>query len=119
MSTTWAGTTPDGVEAPPKRGVGGLLARYKTAYQVARASLFWALLRRQKRTIGWAFFFLFFTFAPTLLILNFVRGMVDNAIVDQTVPIWPYVTHIMLWAVVATFGQFWATFLVLRIGYQM
>ena len=32
-------------------------------------------------------------------IANLTRGMVDNAIVDQTAPLWPYVTHIVFWAV--------------------
>ena len=34
-----------------------------------------------------------------LQIANLTRGMVDNAIVAQTAPLFPYVTHIAFWAV--------------------
>ena len=33
----------------------GLLARYRESFSVARASLLWVLLRRQKRTLKWLF----------------------------------------------------------------
>ena len=45
MSSTFAGTAPEAEEALPKGRIPRFVAKYKRSYQVARSSLFWALLR--------------------------------------------------------------------------
>ncbi len=93
-----AGPAEDSTE--PERGwFLNLLEKYRHSFSVARASLFWACLARQKRTLKWLFFILIVASIALFQIANLTRGMVDNAIVDQTAPLWPYVTHIAFWAV--------------------
>ena len=54
---------------------------------------------RQKRTLKWLFTILIIASIALFKVTNLTRGMVDNAIVDQTAPLWPYVTHLLFWAV--------------------
>ena len=119
MSTTFAGTTSSTEPEVKRRGIRGFLDRYKTSYQVARASLFWALLRRQKRTLGWMFFAFVLNSIALLQIANFTRNMVDNAIVDQLTPIWPWVVKIFIWACISFVTGLAGTMLLQRIGYQL
>lgn len=94
------GAMPGPESTEPERGwFLNLLEKYRRSFSVARASLFWACLSRQKRTLKWLFFILILASIGFLQIANLTRGMVDNAIVDQTAPLWPYVTRIMFWAV--------------------
>ena len=87
-------------DVPPEHGwFLRLLDKYRNSFSVARASLFWACLSRQKRTLKWLFGILIVASIGFLQVANLTRGMVDNAIVDQTAPLWPYVTHIIFWAV--------------------
>ncbi len=79
--------------------IAGYLQKYRRGLSTARASLFWACLSRQKRTLKWMFAMLFINSVALLEIANLTRGMVDNAIVAQTAPLWPYVTHIAFWSV--------------------
>ena len=119
MSTTFAGTAPDAEQEIPKSAVGRFIAKYKTSYQVARTSLFWALLRRQKRHLKWMFFAFLLNSVALLQIANFTRGMVNNAIVDQTTAIWPWVVKIFIWACISFFTGLAGTMLLQRIGYQI
>ena len=83
----------------PKGRIGRLLVRYRRGLSTARSSLFWACLARHKRTLKWLMAMLLVNGVGLLMVANLTRGMVDNAIVDQTAPLWPYVTHIAFWAV--------------------
>ena len=51
------GTSAD-AQDPTRRSAGptAFVGKYKNSFSVARSSLFWALLRRQKRTLKWMFF---------------------------------------------------------------
>jgi ATP-binding cassette subfamily B protein len=119
MSTTFAGTTPDAEAEVPKKGIKGFIDRYKTSYQVARSSLFWALLRRQKRHLKWMFFFFIVNSIALIEILNYTRGMVDNGIVDQTGPLGPWVWKIFIWACISFVAGLIALMLVQHIRYQL
>ena len=82
------------------RPVASLLAvPYATSFSIARGSLFWALLRRQKRTIAWLLAMTVFYSAGLLNIANLTRNMVDKAIVDQVAPLWDYVRYITFWSI--------------------
>lgn len=96
-----------------------LLRGYRSGYETARASLFWALLRRQKRTLRWMFVAIMFQTVGFLEITNFTRSMVDNGIVDQTAPLWPYVTHILFWAVWVAIFTFALLSTTARLSYQL
>jgi ATP-binding cassette subfamily B protein len=110
-----SGTT----ETAPRARLGSMIAKYQNAFNVARASLFWALLRRQRRTLKWMFFFLFVSSIGFLQVANLTRGMVDNAIVNQTAPLWPYVRRLAFWALwVATF-KFVQQQLAEKLSYQI
>jgi ATP-binding cassette, subfamily B, bacterial len=87
-------------EPDAKKGrLATLLDKYRSAFSVARSTLFWACLSRQKRTLKWLFGILLVAGLGQLQIANLTRGMVDNAIVEQSAPLWPYVTHIAFWGV--------------------
>jgi ATP-binding cassette subfamily B protein len=84
------------------------LRKYTNSFSVARASLFWALLRRQKRVLKWFFAVMVIYTVGLLQVANLTRGMVDNGIVNQTAPLWDYVRYIgfwALWALVFAFAQ--------------
>jgi ATP-binding cassette subfamily B protein len=104
--------TPDSESVEPDGRIAKLLQRYRNTLSTSRASLFWACLSRQKRTLKWLFFILIVNSVALFQISNLIRGMVDNAIVNQTAPLWPYVTHLAFWAVwTMVFG-----FLTLQLG---
>jgi ABC-type multidrug transport system fused ATPase/permease subunit len=95
------------------------LDAYRNSFSVARATLFWACLSRQKRTLKWMFFLLIVSSVALFEVTNLTRGMVDNAIVNQTAPLWPYVTHIVFWAAWAAVFGFCSQQMSERLGYQM
>ena len=72
--------------------------QYANMFSVARASLFWVLLRRQRRTMGWLLAITVIYSFGLYQIANLTRNMVDNAIVDQVAPLWGYVRYIAFWA---------------------
>jgi ABC-type multidrug transport system fused ATPase/permease subunit len=93
------GTTDEQHPGGRENFVHRFLERYRNGFSLARQSLFWACLSRQKRTLKWMFAMLILSSVALLQIANLTRGMVDNAIVAQTAPLFPYVTHIAFWAV--------------------
>ena len=97
----------------------GLLAKYQNSLSVARASLLWVLLRRQKRTVKWLFAVVIVYSFGLFNILNLTRGMVDNGIVDQTAPLWPYVRYIAFWALWSMVFGFIQQQLAERLSYQI
>jgi hypothetical protein len=60
------------------------LEKYRNAFSVARATLFWACLSRHKRTMRWLFVMLLIAGIANFRIIQLTRAMVDEAIVDQT-----------------------------------
>jgi ATP-binding cassette subfamily B protein len=74
------------------------LQKYVNSFSVARASLFWALLKRQKRTLKWMFTVMIIYTVGLLQVTNLTRGMIDNGIVNQTGPLWDYLRYITFWA---------------------
>jgi ATP-binding cassette, subfamily B, bacterial len=75
-----------------------LVQRGNDGLTLARGTLFWACLSRHKGTLRWLLVTLgigSIGLAETGLL---TRNMVDHAIVEQTAPLWPYVTHIIFWA---------------------
>ena len=95
------------------------LRKYTNSFSVARSSLFWALLRRQKRTLKWLFFVMSSTRSGLLQVTNLTRGMVDNGIVNQTAPLWDYVRYITFWALWALVFSFAQQQLADRLAYQI
>ncbi len=96
-----------------------LLATYRESFSVARASLLWVLLRRQKRTLKWLFIVLIVYSVGLLFIANLTRGMVDNGIVAQTAPLWPYVRYIAFWALWSMVFGFVQQQIAERLSYQI
>jgi ATP-binding cassette subfamily B protein len=75
-----------------------ILRKYTNSFSVARSSLFWALLRREKRTLKWLLIVLITYTVGLLQVTNLTRGMIDNGIVNQVSPLWPYIRYITFWA---------------------
>ncbi len=75
-----------------------VLRKYTNSFSVARASLFWALLKRQKKTLKWLFIVMIIYTAGLLQVTNLTRGLIDNGIVNQTAPLWDYLRYITFWA---------------------
>ena len=112
----------DSTEHEPSNDAGRfavLWRTYRNAYATARASLFWALLRRQKRTLRWMFITIMIQTVGLLEITNFTRNMVDHGIVDQTSPLWPYVTRILFWSVWVAISSFALSNITARLSYQL
>jgi ATP-binding cassette subfamily B protein len=95
------------------------LRKYTNAFSVARASLFWALLRRQKRVLKWFFLVMILYTVVLLLVANLTRGMVDNGIVAQTAPLWDYVRYIAFWAFLGLLLSFAQQQLADKLAYQI
>jgi ATP-binding cassette, subfamily B, bacterial len=95
------------------------LRKYANSFSVARSSLFWALLRRQKRILAWMLVMLVLYTVALLFVANLTRGMVDNGIVNQTAPLWEYVRYITFWALVGLFISFVQQQLADRLAYQI
>jgi ATP-binding cassette, subfamily B, bacterial len=95
------------------------LRKYVNAFSVARASLFWALLRREKRTLKWLFIVLIAYTVGLLQVTNLTRGMIDNGIVDQTAPLWPYVRYIAFWALYSMILSLTQQQIADRLAYQI
>ncbi len=91
----------------------------RTRLSIARTSLFWACLFRQRRTMWWLFAFLAVSSVGLALQAVLVLDMVDNAIVAQTAPLWPYVTHIAFWALWSLVFGFVALQLGERLSYSI
>jgi ATP-binding cassette subfamily B protein len=96
-----------------------LLAKYQNGLSTARASLLWVLLRRQKRTLKWLFFVLIVYSVGLFNTLTLTRGMVDNGIVDQTAPLWPYVRYLAFWGLWSMVFGFIQQQLAERLSYQI
>ena len=62
-----------------------ILRKYTNSFSVARSSLFWALLRREKKTLKWLFIVMIIYTAGLLQVTNLTRGMIDNGIVNIVV----------------------------------
>ncbi len=106
----------------PQEGLGWFrtfLRKYTNSFSVARSSLFWALLRRQKRVLKWFFFVLIVYTIGLLQVANLTRGMVDNGIVNQVAPLWDYVRYITFWALWALVFSFVQQQLADRLAYQI
>ena len=97
----------------------GAVDGYRGARSAARASLFWALLTRQRKWLKWLFIALFMQFFLVFVVTNLLRTMVDKGIVDQTVPLWPFVVRIGIWAAILMVMQFTAQQITQRVSYQL
>src|SRR3954454_19680007 len=97
----------------------GYLDGYHSVRSSARASLFWALLTRQRKWLKWLFVAIFAQFFITFIVTNLTRSMVDQGIVDQTVPLWPFVVRIAVWAALLAGAQFAAQQITQRVSYQL
>ena len=109
----------DPAHVEPRGWFGRILTNYQNAFSVARASLFWALLRRQRRTLKWMFFFLFVSSIGFVQLATLTRGMVDNGIVNQTAPLWPYVRRIAFWSLWIGGFKFVQAQLAEKLSYQV
>src|SRR4051812_5216960 len=97
----------------------GWLDGYRTMRSAARASLFWALLSRQRKWLKWLFVAIFSQFTLVLIVTNLLRSMVDKGIVDQTAPLFPFVVRIATWSVFLMAAQFAAQQITQRVSYQL
>jgi ATP-binding cassette subfamily B protein len=95
------------------------LQKYVNSFSVARSSLFWALLRRQKRTLKWLFIVMVFYTIGLLQVTSLIRGMIDNGIVNQTGPLWQYVRYITFWALYSMAFSLTFQQLADRLAYQV
>jgi ATP-binding cassette subfamily B protein len=96
-----------------------VLRKYTNSFSVARSSLFWALLRREKRTLKWLFIVLVTYTIGLLQVTNLTRGMIDNGIVNQTAPLWPYIRYITFWALWSMVFSFAQQQIADRLAYQI
>jgi ATP-binding cassette subfamily B protein len=96
-----------------------ILRKYTNSFSVARSSLFWALLRREKRTLKWLFIVMIIYTAGLLQVTNLTRGMIDNGIVNQTAPLWDYLRYITFWAIWALIFSLAQQQIADRLAYQI
>jgi ATP-binding cassette subfamily B protein len=96
-----------------------LLRKYTNSFSVARASLFWALLKRQKKTLKWLFIVMIIYTAGLLQVTNLTRGLIDNGIVNQTAPLWDYLRYITFWALWAMVFSLAQQQIADRLAYQI
>ena len=85
----------------------------------ARASLFWALLNRQRRWIRWLIAFLIVSTTFQLLAAELLVNMVNQGIADQALPLPPFVWRFGVMAALAAIFGFAAQMCIQRIGYQL
>ena len=95
------------------------LRKYTNSFSVARSSLFWALLRRQKKTLKWLLIVLIVYTIGLLQVTNLTRGMIDNGIVNQVAPLWPYIRYITFWALWSMVFSFAQQHIADRLAYQI
>ena len=91
----------------------------RNSVQAARASLLWALLRRQR---AWVKAMLLLFVAVTglaIIIAQLTAAMIDQGIVEQTAPLWPFVSRIVRLAAVYLFIQFAMSQVTARVTYQI
>lgn len=100
-----------------------LLRRITAGWQwfsrAVRESLFWTLLMRQRVIVRWLVTTLILSAVIDVLIAQAVVAMVDDAIVDQAVPLADYVRQIALLAVVRFAVGFLNRQLTVRLSYHM
>src|SRR5262245_34160922 len=96
-----------------------LFRTYQQMYNVARSTLFWALLLRRKRTVYALFGILIVQTAVLLMGANLTRYMVDDGIVAQSHALEPYLVAIVFFSVIsAAFG--FVTFQISeKLGYEV
>jgi ATP-binding cassette, subfamily B, bacterial len=95
------------------------LRKYTNSFSVARSSLFWALLRREKRTLKWLFIVMITYTIGLLQVTNLTRGMIDNGIVNQVAPLWDYLRYITFWALWALVFSLTQQQIADRLAYQI
>ena len=96
-----------------------ILRKYTNSFSVARSSLFWALLRREKKTLKWLFIVMIIYTAGLLQVTNLTRGMIDNGIVNQVAPLWDYLRYITFWALWALVFSLAQQQIADRLAYQI
>ena len=96
-----------------------ILRKYTNSFSVARSSLFWALLRREKSTLKWLFIVMIIYTAGLLQVTNLTRGMIDNGIVNQVAPLWDYLRYITFWALWALVFSLAQQQIADRLAYQI
>jgi ATP-binding cassette subfamily B protein len=96
-----------------------LVESYRLSYAAARATLFWALLRRQRRWLKWMFVVLVFQTIFQLVATELLVAMVNNAINDQAQTIPPYVIRMAIFAGIAACFSFASLMIIQRLGYQI
>jgi ATP-binding cassette subfamily B protein len=92
---------------------------YQKVYNVARSTLFWALLLRRKRTVYALFGILIVQTAVLLLGANLTRYMVDDGIVDQTHALEPYLVAIVFFSIIAAAFGFVTFQISEKLGYEV
>ena len=85
----------------------------------ARASLFWALLNRQRRWLRWMAVFLIVAAAFQLFAAQLLVNMVNEGIADQALPLPPFVWRYGVMAALSAAFGFAAQMSIQRIGYQI
>jgi ATP-binding cassette subfamily B protein len=96
-----------------------ILRKYTNSFSVARSSLFWALLRREKKTLKWLFIVMLTYTVGLLQVTNLTRGMIDNGIVNQVAPLWDYLRYITFWALWALVFSLTQQQIADRLAYQI
>jgi ATP-binding cassette subfamily B protein len=107
-------------EAPTRSNPLGRMVRgYRRSHATARATLFWALLRRQRRWLKWLFVMLVLQVAFQLIAAELLVNMVNNAISAQAQAIPPYVVRLAIFAAIAYGFSFCSLVIVQRLAYQI
>ena len=111
---------PTAIATRTSAGSGGSSRKYTNSFSVARASLLWVLLRRQKSTLKWLFIVHDRLLGRVALRSRTSRGAWSTtASSHQTAPLWPYVRYITFWALWAIVFGFAQQQIAERLSYQI
>lgn len=104
-------TLPDRIRTLPDR--------VHNVISAARGSLLWALLRRQRRWVNTMLMLFVAVMITSIIVASLTAEMIDRGIVDQTVPLGPYVPLIIWWATASLVIAFAMAQVTSRVTYQV
>lgn len=110
------GGTTEGARSGPRFGT---LNALRDLHARGRASLFWALLNRQRRWLKWLVGLFVTSVIVQLLISGLTRNMVDQGIVDQSRPLGPFVSRIAVMGLFGLVASFASAQITQRVSYQL
>jgi len=97
----------------------GWVVAARSVHRNARTSLFWALLSRQRRNVKLVVALTLVVAVAGIMVANLTRGMVDRGIVDQAVPLWPFVRRAVPWVLVGVAASIASGLMLQRVAYTV